>query len=1317
MFLKHSTTMRLMSLSALSLAISSINIEMSNAAPQGGSIADGNGSATIATSGQTTTIEQSSQDVTIDWTSFDVDLGETVTFNQPNTSSIAINNIGGTSVSNIQGSITSNGQVFLSNPNGFLFGAKSSVNTGSFLATTSNMALSNNDLTLSNPNDAASIIFESGASVITNTDGDSNTANENKNESFIAIFASNISNDGNLKAQDSSVFLSTQNQGTIKLYGLDIGIDISGLTASNLDADLSGLTTGISTEGVSKNDYVLLTSSDLSTIIQSAIKSPTTLTEVDFTGHLNDYNIDVHSEGLTLSDNAIIYNGDNERNLTFTDTSTDGLEILSSIQGSNLNLNLNAQNIAIGSIDSSVSLGGGDGGNGLKSIDIDTSMNASGNGSTTIYSGMKAIQSINIDSELIYAGNNSSSEIVFNTVNSDGTISFSKAIETSASDDSIILESNTLNLAGITGFDSVEFDASNIIFNTSNKGNDSYISANTISTRGESDLYLNDDITLSANIIDLGDVNLASYQNSADITGETGYSLTLTSGGTNGQFKLSNLSDSANIATQDDLTYIEGLIIEGSDDTTSNVFISGEITTQQFGVNTENKGTVEITLTDNLTINSAIEFDTQNSSINGNYNLAINGSANNDSTANIGSISNSSSLTGLSAEGFNQLYLHDDIKVSTGNISLSATDIFINKSQTLNTQEALIIENTGNGTITLAGHTQTNSDSPSSLTLTTFNGDISVDQVSGLDNFSITKSLSTEGDISLQGDINVNQHIALNDLGDINIENDITFTADTFDSTQSHLASPLHHLSVVTSSSASLGSISAENVSVTNKTDTAPDTLTESNLYGDITATESLSFIGTSISLESNISLSGNMNFLDPASDTSKNKPTINGTYSLYLNATNEDIYVYDFGNTTSLNSLTIEGTGNIYFTDMPNIQGSGGLSLLGELEFDVGADRVFNYDGDINFEGTNINGSGTLTFTSASGDISLGGVGSDSDIASLVINSSGKLNLHGDINLVEPNYDFSNLSAIEIHQDMTFGSAETPALVDFGSATIDGTYSLTIYSDQPTFGVIGSNIALQDLNIYSSGELNLTQDITLVGTANINAGTLLLDNNITTTGLNINLISESDITMSSAAGLNANFGDISLLSNSGNISIGTLSAFEFVNINALDGSVFNSINDYVSNTNTSVNITSDNQNIYASNQIGSGVDSPIVIDAQNDGDITLESNGNIYIANLSNAEITSRSTVIDSGTANDSASVDAHNLSINELTEPTFNTNSGLISNLTWQVDDDESVKKIRTPTAVPPLYHSRKGWRLGHNTIKENKEKEKKKNKTKEI
>ena len=1311
--------MRLMSLSALSLAISSINIEMSNAAPQGGNVTSGAATINTAfdneTAISTTTITTTSAgsgvdvDISVNWDSFNVGSDEAVHFAQPTNSSIAVNNIGGNSVSKIQGSITSNGQVFLSNPNGFLFSSGSSVNTGSFLATTSNMSLSNGELTLAAPEDT-SVTLEDGsvveASIIFQAESSVTTAsfNENKQESFIAIFSPNITNSGTLTAQDSSVFLSTKNQGTIKLQGLDIGIDISGLTASNLDANLSVPTSGLSTgnSSANTNNYVLLTSSDLSTIIQSAIKSPSSMSEINFSNHLNDYNIDVHGENLALSGNAIIYNGDSESTLTFTDTSTEGLEILSSIQGSNLNLNLNAQDITIGSANSSVSLGGGEGGSGLKSINIDTSSNTSGNGSTTIHSGMKAIQNININSELIYAGNDSSNEIVFNTIDSDGAISFSKALESSAPNDTIILETNTLNLAGITGFDTVEFDASNIIFNTSNKGNDAYITANTISTRGESDLYLNGDITLSSSVIDLSGVNMASYYDSSDATGEAGYSLTLNSNESNGQFKLNNLSDSVNIDTNDELTHIEDLIIEGSADNTSNVFISGELTAERFMANIENTGTVEMTLTDNLTLNSVNELDTKNVSINGNHTLDINGSNTTDSIANIGSISNSSSLTGLSAVGFSKLYLHNDINVSAGNISLSATDIFINKSEALNTQEALLIENTGNGTISLNGHTQTDENTPSSLTITTFNGDIAVNQVTGLDNFSITKSLSTEGNISLQGDINVNQHIALNDLGDVNIGNDITFTANTFDSTQSHLVNPSHHLSIVTSDHANLGSISAQNISVTNKMETAPEELTQSNLHGDITATDSLNFVGTSINLESNLSLSGNINFLDLASTDSKNKPSINGTYNLYLNATNENIYIYDFGNTTSLNSLSVEGTGNIYFTSMPIIQGSGGLSLLGKLELDVEDGHEFNYDGDINFEGANINGSGELTFTSASGDISLGDVGVDSDITSLVINSSGKLNLHGDINLVKPNYDFSNLSAIEIHQNMTFGSAETPALVNFGDATIDGTYSLTIYSDQPTFGIIGSNIALQDLNIYSSGALNLTHDITLVGSANINADTILLDSNITTTGLNINLASEGDMTMSSVAALNANFGNISLSSNSGNISIGTLSAFELVDINAQAGSVFNSIDDYISNTNTSVNITSENQSIYASNQIGSGVGSPIVIDAQNNGEITLESNGSIYIANLSNAEVTSRSTVIDSGTANDSASVDAHSLfklySLNKVTEPTLETNSELISNLEWQVDEEESVKKIKTPTTVPPIYHSRKGWRLGH-------------------
>src|SRR3546814_5739860 len=58
----------------------------------------------------------------------------TVNFNQPGTTSIAINRVLGDSASTIFGNLNSNGNVFLINTNGVLFGANAQVNVGGLVA-------------------------------------------------------------------------------------------------------------------------------------------------------------------------------------------------------------------------------------------------------------------------------------------------------------------------------------------------------------------------------------------------------------------------------------------------------------------------------------------------------------------------------------------------------------------------------------------------------------------------------------------------------------------------------------------------------------------------------------------------------------------------------------------------------------------------------------------------------------------------------------------------------------------------------------------------------------------------------------------------------------------------------------------------------------------------------------------------------------------------------------------------------------------------------------------------------------------------------
>jgi len=108
------------------------------AQPVGASVVAGR--AQVSTSGSTTLINQSTAKAIINWQDFSVGAGATLQFNQPNAASITLNRVTGANISNIEGAVRANGQVWLLNPNGVLFGSNARINVGGLLATTSDIA-------------------------------------------------------------------------------------------------------------------------------------------------------------------------------------------------------------------------------------------------------------------------------------------------------------------------------------------------------------------------------------------------------------------------------------------------------------------------------------------------------------------------------------------------------------------------------------------------------------------------------------------------------------------------------------------------------------------------------------------------------------------------------------------------------------------------------------------------------------------------------------------------------------------------------------------------------------------------------------------------------------------------------------------------------------------------------------------------------------------------------------------------------------------------------------------------------------------------
>ncbi len=103
------------------------------AGPTGGQVVAGSG--TIARPDAVTTlIQQQSQSLAIDWTGFDVAAHEQVRFQQPSSSAAVLNRIFNELPSQIHGSIQANGQVFIMNPNGVVFGPGARVEVGGLMA-------------------------------------------------------------------------------------------------------------------------------------------------------------------------------------------------------------------------------------------------------------------------------------------------------------------------------------------------------------------------------------------------------------------------------------------------------------------------------------------------------------------------------------------------------------------------------------------------------------------------------------------------------------------------------------------------------------------------------------------------------------------------------------------------------------------------------------------------------------------------------------------------------------------------------------------------------------------------------------------------------------------------------------------------------------------------------------------------------------------------------------------------------------------------------------------------------------------------------
>lgn len=178
------------------------------------------GAASYVQSGNSAKVTQNQNSVVLNWQSFNISSDGTVTFVQPSSSAVALNRVFDVNPSTINGALNANGQIYLINQNGVLFGQNAQVNVGALLASSLNISQAATTYGIAGAatqgfSDAFEPFPTGTSKDITVSQGAQITAGQ------VYLFAPNVTNSGTIQTPSGQTILGAGNRIFLAPSGVD----------------------------------------------------------------------------------------------------------------------------------------------------------------------------------------------------------------------------------------------------------------------------------------------------------------------------------------------------------------------------------------------------------------------------------------------------------------------------------------------------------------------------------------------------------------------------------------------------------------------------------------------------------------------------------------------------------------------------------------------------------------------------------------------------------------------------------------------------------------------------------------------------------------------------------------------------------------------------------------------------------------------------------------------------------------------------------------------------------------------------------------